>query len=86
MLKLITAFSFFVLMPGSRAHAAPDHVETVRSEDGWRLLVNKKPYFVKGLIYAPIAIGESPNDGSQRDWMMVDDDGDGRNDYAFKPG
>src|SRR4051794_34479680 len=39
---------------------------------GWVLKVDNVPYFVKGVVYQPDRIGESPDDGTLHDWMQVD--------------
>ena len=59
-------------------------VQTQKTTDGWRLLVDGKPFFIKGMCYTPTAIGESSDDNTRRNWMTVDDDHDGRNDYAYQ--
>ena len=46
--------------------------------------MNDKPFIVKGVCYWPIKVGESPDDATWRDWMTVDDDGDGRIDVAYQ--
>ena len=55
-----------------------------KSDDGWRLLVNEKLFIVKGMVYSPCTVGNSPNSNTMRDWMVVDDDQDGRNDLAYQ--
>lgn len=64
--------------------ACAAEVKTEKSADGWRLLVDGKPFFIKGMVYAPAAIGESPDDNTLRNWETVDDKHDDRNDYAYK--
>ncbi len=59
-------------------------VRTQKSSDGWRLLVDGKPFFIKGMCYSPTLIGEDANDGTRRNWLVVDDDRDGRNDFAYQ--
>lgn len=59
-------------------------VRTEKSDDGWRLLVNETPYFVKGVCYTPALRGESPDDATLRDWMTIDDNNDGINDLAYQ--
>ena len=55
----------------SNAHAA--EVRTVHDRDGsWELLVDGKPFFVKGMDYRPTMVGQSPDDGSARDWAYYD--------------
>lgn len=61
------------------------HVKVVQHKDGtWQMLVDDKPFFIKGVVFTPVKIGESPGDGTMRDWMLYDDDKDGRNDPAFQ--
>lgn len=93
-LKFMNKLNLFVLLAAfavfACAHkpapqeARPAHVTVERSEDGWRLLVDGKPFFVKGMAYNHIAVGESSYDNTARDWMIVDDDQDGRSDYAYQ--
>ncbi len=59
-------------------------VKTQKSSDGWRLMVNGKPFFIKGMDYSPTTIGESSDNHTRRNWMAVDDDHDGRNDFAYQ--
>lgn len=59
-------------------------VETRKSERGWELYVNNIPYFIQGMCYFPDTIGESSNDNTRRNWEVVDDDNDGRNDFAYQ--
>jgi len=59
-------------------------VKTQKTSQGWELLVNGKPFLVHGMCYFPDTIGESPDDNTRRNWEMVDDDHDGRNDFAYQ--
>ena len=59
-------------------------VSVERTSSGWQLLVDGKPFVVKGVNYTPFKIGESPHNNTLRDWMIIDDDGDGRIDAAFQ--
>lgn len=57
----------------------------VKYSDGtWQLMVDKKPYFIKGIMFGPVKIGESPDQGTMRDWMYYDDNHDGINDIAYQ--
>ncbi|MCX5701150.1 MAG: hypothetical protein NTZ63_06395 [Candidatus Omnitrophica bacterium] len=48
-------------------------VHIVQYETGdWQLIVDGKPYMIKGITYAPTKIGQSPDDGTMTSWM--DDD------------
>jgi len=71
----------FGIVTGSAQSAV---VKVKKSAEGWQLLVDEKPFVVKGICYTPYRIGESPHDNTARDWMTVDDDGDGRNDFAYQ--
>ena len=60
-------------------------VKAVKYENGdWELLVEGKPYFIKGVLYNPVKIGESPNNHTMRDWMYYDDNHNGINDVAYE--
>lgn len=60
-------------------------VKVVKYDDGaWQLFVEDKPYFIKGVMFVPVKIGESPDSGTMRDWTYYDDDGDGKNDIGFQ--
>ncbi len=38
----------------------------------WQLLVDGKPYIIKGIAYSPSKIGQSPDEGTLEDWMQSD--------------
>lgn len=76
---LIFCFLFFLL---NNANGAVVKVE--KKPDGWQLSVDGEDYFIKGVSYSPSKIGESPDEGNLRDWMMIDDDKDGRIDVAYQ--
>jgi beta-glucuronidase len=59
-------------------------VAVVKYSDGsWQLQVDEKPYFIKGVVFEPVKIGEDPAEGTMRDWMTYDDNKNGKNDIAF---
>jgi len=71
---------------GSRITEAkgPSQVKTVKHSDGsWQLLVDGKPYFIKGVVFSPVIIGEDPAEATMRDWMLYDEDRNGRNDVGY---
>lgn len=44
-------------------------VELFQYKSGdWQLFVNKKPYIVKAVAYSPTPIGQSPDEGTMKDW------------------
>ena len=47
-------------------------------------MVDGQPYIVRGVGYYPTKIGEDPSLGTWRDWMVVDDDHDGRIDAPYQ--
>lgn len=56
-------------------------VKAVQYENGdWQLLVDGKPWFIKGVVFQPVRIGEDPGAGTMNDWMFYDIDGNGKND------
>lgn len=50
-------------------------VQLIKYKNGhWQMLVNKKPYVVKGLSYHPTKIGESPHKKeTMKNWMFLDE-------------
>lgn len=75
----------FVFAALTTAPVYAAHVEVRRDTRGWRLLVDGQPYFVKGVCHPGLCeIGKSPMNHTMRDWMIVDDDHDGRNDPAYQ--
>jgi len=79
MQKWVLIFLIFSITPVKAAE-----VKVVKSSEGWRLLVEGKPFLVKGVCYLPAKIGESAYENTLRDWMIVDEDKDGRNDVAYQ--
>ncbi len=60
-------------------------VRVAKDEAGrWQLLVDDQPYFIKGMTYTPVKIGEDPRQSTMRNWMDYDDDHDGQNDFAYQ--
>ncbi|MCX5680859.1 MAG: hypothetical protein NT079_00990, partial [Candidatus Omnitrophica bacterium] len=60
-------------------------VKVVKYDDGtWQLFVHNKPYFIKGVLFSPVKIGESPDEATMRDWMYYDDNKNGKNDIAYE--
>jgi beta-glucuronidase len=48
-------------------------VHLVQYETGdWQLIVNNKPFLIKAITYSPTKIGESPDEGTQTNWMEND--------------
>ncbi len=48
-------------------------IKLVKYEKGdWQLLVDGKPFLIKGVSYFPAKVGESPDNGTLRNWMEYD--------------
>lgn len=60
-------------------YSGQGQVRFVKYESGhWQLLVDDKPFFIKGMAYMPTKVGQSPDDGTMVDWMQEDDNHDGK--------
>jgi beta-glucuronidase len=53
------------------------------SGDFWRLLVDNKPFIVKGVHYTSTKVGESAHALNLRPWMTLDDNANSKNDGMF---
>jgi beta-glucuronidase len=49
----------------------------------WRILVDGKPFFIKGITYLPTKVGESPDDGTLDNWMTQDTNHNGKPDGPY---
>lgn len=59
-------------------------VRLVQYENGdWQLLVDNKPYMIKGITYAPTKVGQSPDEGTLGNWMEEDFNKNGKIDGPF---
>lgn len=59
-------------------------VYLIQYETGdWQLMVDDKPYMIKGITYAPTKVGQSPDDGTLTNWMEDDFDKNGRIDGPY---
>ena len=59
-------------------------VRFVQYDSGdWQLLVDDKPYVIKGITYAPTKVGQSPDDGTLVNWMTYDYNKNGKCDGPF---
>lgn len=52
-------------------------------EGGWRLLVNGRDYFIRGVDYRITRIGESPDNGTLQDWAYYDFNRNGKWDGPY---
>jgi len=51
--------------------------------DDWQLLVEDKPYTIKGITYAPTKVGQSPDEGTLGNWMEEDFNRNGKIDGPY---
>ncbi|MCX5697018.1 MAG: hypothetical protein NTU54_03465 [Candidatus Omnitrophica bacterium] len=59
-------------------------VHLLQYETGdWRLIVDNKIYLIKGITYAPTKVGQSPDNGTLKNWMEEDYDQDGKADGPY---
>lgn len=59
-------------------------VRLIQYETGdWELLVNNKPYVIKGVTYAPTKVGQSPDNGTMTNWMEDDFNQNGKIDGPY---
>ncbi|MFA5088060.1 MAG: glycoside hydrolase family 2 TIM barrel-domain containing protein [Candidatus Omnitrophota bacterium] len=49
----------------------------------WQLMVDNRPYIIKGVTYSPTKVGQSPDKGTLADWTKEDRDGNGRLDSPY---
>jgi len=59
-------------------------VHLIQYETGdWRLLVDNKPYVIRGITYAPTKVGQSPDEGTMTNWMEDDFNANGKIDGPY---
>lgn len=58
-------------------------VKTLKDAEGWHLMVDSQPYVIHGISANVDIIGEDPNVANYRDWMIVDDNHNGKIDAAY---
>jgi len=60
-------------------------VHLIQYETGdWQLIVDNKPYVVKGVTYAPTKIGQSPDNKTQTNWTEDDFNQNGKIDGPYE--
>jgi beta-glucuronidase len=79
-----TTMIFIALLFILSASVADAKSKAVKYDNGgWELIVDGNPYYIKGVVFSPVVIGESPGENSMRDWMYYDEDKNGKNDIAY---
>ncbi|MFC1703499.1 glycoside hydrolase family 2 TIM barrel-domain containing protein [Candidatus Omnitrophota bacterium] len=49
----------------------------------WRVMIEGKPFVIKGITYAPTRVGQSPDEGTLANWMVEDSDNNGKIDGPY---
>jgi beta-glucuronidase len=69
---------------GVKLRRGKGKVHLVQYENGhWQLMVNNKPYVIKGITYSPTKVGQSPDEGTLGNWMEEDFNENGKADGPF---
>jgi beta-glucuronidase len=59
-------------------------VHLVQYETGdWQLIVEGKPYIIKGITYSPTKVGQSPDEGTMKNWQFEDYNHNGKIDGPY---
>ena len=67
-----------------KTRSGKGRVQVLQYETGdWELLVDNKPYCIKGITYESSRVGESPDDGTLQNWMEQDLNKNGKADGPF---
>ena len=74
---------FFVIQGITPSIAVGADVFTAKTPEGWRLMVDGRPYVVRGVVYNFSVVGDDPANSTLRDWMYLDINDNGRNDVAY---
>lgn len=81
-IKLFTILTLIFVFISSVVYAKPSNVRVIKnSRDVWKLLVNNKPYLVKGLEYSADIVGKGSPDVNS--WMWSDLNNNGKIDGPY---
>ncbi|MBF0522144.1 MAG: tetratricopeptide repeat protein [Candidatus Omnitrophica bacterium] len=59
-------------------------VRLVQYDNGhWQMLVDNKPFVLKAVTYMPTKVGQSPDKGTQKNWMEEDTNNNGKPDGPY---
>ena len=82
--KTLILGAVILILTQAPAFAKPQKVTTVHHGPGqWELLVGGKPYFIKGVVYNFVVVGDDPGAETMRDWSTLDFNKNGKNDLAY---
>jgi beta-glucuronidase len=69
---------------GIKRRLGKGKVHLVQYETGdWQLIVDKKPFVIKGITYTPTKVGESPDEKTMTNWMENDFNHNGKIDGPY---
>ncbi|MBU0710249.1 MAG: hypothetical protein KJ793_06040 [Candidatus Omnitrophica bacterium] len=66
----------------SRLGTGKTHLLQYENGD-WQLIVDDKPYMIRGVTYSPTKVGQSPDDGTLGNWMEEDFNNNGKIDGPY---
>jgi len=70
--------------PVVKRRSGTGRVYTVQYENGdWQLIVDERPYVIKGITYASTKVGQSPDEGTMTSWMEDDFNNNGKADGPY---
>jgi beta-glucuronidase len=70
--------------PKIKKEVGKGKVRLVQYENGdWQLLVEEKPYVIRGITYSPSKVGQSPDEGTLTNWMEDDFNQNGKADGPY---
>jgi beta-glucuronidase len=59
-------------------------VRLVQYENGdWQMLVDNNPYMIPGITYQVVVVGQSPDNGTLKNWMDYDENNNGKCDGPY---
>ncbi len=77
-------FALPSMEPGIKQERGAGEVKAVQYDNGdWELRVKNKPWFIRGVNYTPVWIGEDPGKLTMRDWTYYDENHNGKNDLLY---
>jgi tetratricopeptide (TPR) repeat protein len=67
-----------------KAQRGKGKVHLLQYDNGdWQLIVDNKPYVIKGITYSPTKVGQSPDEGTQTSWLEDDFNNNGKVDGPY---
>lgn len=74
-----------VKLGGIKRRLGGKKAEFIQYKNGhWKMLVDGKPFMIKGITYAPTKVGQTPDKGTLENWMVQDANKNGRIDSPYE--